>query len=44
MLLRTPNQAGLDYWLTQFASKAETNEDLLAGFVGSAEYLQRVID
>ena len=34
---RSADDAGLAYWLTQFAHD-ETNEDVIAGFTGSAEY------
>lgn len=34
---RSADDAGLAYWLTQFAD-GETNEDVIAGFTGSAEY------
>ncbi|MGH7134936.1 MAG: DUF4214 domain-containing protein, partial [Pirellulales bacterium] len=34
---RMADDAGLAYWLTQFAG-GETNEDVIAGFTGSAEY------
>jgi phosphatidylinositol-3-phosphatase len=34
---RTADQGGLQYWLGQFANGA-TNEDVIAGFTGSAEY------
>lgn len=34
---RTPDSMGLSFWLQQF-SDGQTNEDLIAGFTGSAEY------
>ncbi|HEV3343815.1 MAG TPA: DUF4214 domain-containing protein [Pirellulales bacterium] len=34
---RAADPGGLTYWLTQFAAGA-TNEDVIAGFTGSAEY------
>jgi hypothetical protein len=34
---RAADEAGLEYWLGQFAA-GETNEDVIAGFTGSAEY------
>jgi hypothetical protein len=34
---RPADSAGLQYWLNQFADGA-TNEDVIAGFTGSAEY------
>ncbi|HEV8061784.1 MAG TPA: DUF4214 domain-containing protein, partial [Gemmataceae bacterium] len=35
---RQPDQAGLNYWLKAFVTGGATNEDLVAGFVGSDEY------
>lgn len=40
---RQPDDAGLAYWLRQFAA-GETNEDVIAGFTGSAEYYQEHSD
>ena len=37
---RPADSAGLGYWLSQFAD-GETNEDVIAGFTGSAEYYQK---
>ena len=34
---RAADSGGLTYWLQQFAAGA-TNEDVIAGFTGSAEY------
>jgi hypothetical protein len=34
---RAADAGGLDYWLGQFAD-GKTNEDVIAGFTGSAEY------
>jgi hypothetical protein len=34
---RAADAGGLEYWLNQFAD-GQTNEDLIGGFTGSAEY------
>ena len=34
---RPADPGGLNYWLAQFAA-GQTNEDVIAGFTGSAEY------
>jgi hypothetical protein len=39
-LRRTPAQAEVAGWVSAFESGAKTNEDVIAGFVGSAEYFQ----
>jgi hypothetical protein len=36
----TPAQAEIDYWVDQFVNRGMTNEGVIAGFVGSAEYYQ----
>ncbi len=37
---RTADAGGLAYWLKQFAG-GTTNEDVIAGFTGSAEYYEQ---
>ncbi len=37
---RTADTGGLDFWLSQFAV-GKTNEDVIAGFTGSAEYYKQ---
>jgi hypothetical protein len=37
---RSPDAAGLNYWVDEFVNHGQTNEDLVAGFVGSPEYFQ----
>jgi hypothetical protein len=37
---RAANTDGSAYWLGQFAA-GKTNEDVVAGFTGSAEYYKR---
>lgn len=41
-LLRPSDPGGLAYWTGQFIGNAATNEDLIAGFVSSEEYYNRV--
>ena len=42
LLGRGPDAGGLAYWVSQFVHGGKTNEDLIAGFVGSNEYFNRV--
>ncbi len=37
---RAADAGGLDFWLAQFAA-GQTNEDVIAGFTGSAEYYKK---
>jgi hypothetical protein len=39
---RTPDQAGLNYWVSQFTAGL-TNENLIAGFIASDEYFNKAI-
>jgi hypothetical protein len=42
-LSRSPDLTGLDFWSDQFINHGRTNEDLIAGFIGSDEYFQQAI-
>jgi hypothetical protein len=41
---RTPAPSEVDYWVGQFVSAGWTNERVIAGFVGSAEYFKNHAD
>jgi hypothetical protein len=38
---RSAGQSEIDYWVDQFANHGKTNEDVVTGFVGSAEYYKK---
>ncbi|CAN5221029.1 hypothetical protein BH10PLA2_BH10PLA2_19640 [soil metagenome] len=42
-LRRSPSTTELDYWAAQFA-RGTTNEDIVAGFIGSDEYFQTAVN
>ncbi|HQU42915.1 MAG TPA: DUF4214 domain-containing protein, partial [Pirellulales bacterium] len=38
---RLPDQAGINYWVSEFAQGLLTNEDVIAGFVASDEFFSK---